>query len=76
MNIFSDVEVSTVGSLSRPPCLGLIVQLLNDSTQHFLSTLNSHKALYQKYLNVSDLSIDEIKEVRYFFKTWNKINLI
>ena len=47
---------------SRVPNLSVI--LLNNASQQFIMSLESHKQLYGKYLNVSELSADELKEVR------------
>lgn len=43
--------------------LGVIVYLLSASAQLFMTTLESHKQLYHKYLNVADMSTEVLKEV-------------
>lgn len=48
---------------SRPLNLGVIVYLLSASAQLFMTTLESHKQLYHKYLNVADMSTEVLKEV-------------
>lgn len=58
-----DLTTTIGNNTSRPLNLGVIVYLLNTSTQQFMTTFDSHKQLYHKCLNVSDLSTEALKEV-------------
>jgi hypothetical protein len=48
---------------SCPPRLGLILYLLNTSSQQFAHTLDNYKQLHRKYTNLADLSPEEMKRV-------------
>jgi len=49
---------------SCPPHLGIILYLLSTSSQQFAMTMDSYKQQHRKYTNLSDLSADEIRQVR------------
>lgn len=59
---FEDLTGNLGNNSSRPLNLGVIVYLLSASAQLFMTTLESHKQLYHKYLNVADMSTEVLKE--------------
>ena len=50
---------------SRPQNLGVVVYMLQQSTQQFLATFDSHKHHVRKYNNIPNLTADEVKEVSF-----------
>jgi len=48
---------------SCPPHLGIVLYLLNTSSQQFAVTIDAYKQQHRKYANLADLSADEIKQV-------------
>jgi len=54
---------------SCPPHLGIVLYLLNTSSQQFAMTIDSYKQQHRKYTNLADLSAEEIKQVRSLLHT-------
>ena len=54
---------------SCPPHLGIVLYLLNTSSQQFALMMDSYKQQHRKYTNLANLSADEIKQV------WSDVNV-
>ena len=52
-------------SSSRSQNLGVVVYLLQQSTQQLLAALDSHKHHARKYTNIANLTAEEVREVSY-----------
>ena len=61
--LFTDLQ-SSVSTVSRPPNLGVVVYMLRQCTNQFLSTYESHKHSMRKLDSVAALSTEELDEVR------------
>ena len=68
MRVFNDVlrlldVQGYVLNATRPQNLGVIVQMLTQCTNQFLTTFDGHKQQMRKYNNIAELSGEELKEV-------------
>ena len=53
-----------MSTVSRPPNLGVVVYMLRQCTNKFLSTYDTHKHSLRKLDSIAALSAEEITEVR------------